>query len=162
MVTWADVIAVLLSIGALVFSIMQFCFERVRTRKESTIHAFDTLEDSEPIIYLFSLAKNDINDLVKRHTMHDKRIDDEWKKLNKALPLIEHFAVGINSKIYDAKTLNSMAGNKIITTYYACDELIKHKRVGDGNEKNYSELEKMVNSLISIREKQKQSIPQKN
>ena len=158
----SDWLAVLISIGAFVFSIMQFACERRRNRKEATIHAFDALEESESFIYLFSLTKKDVDDLVKRHTVNDKRIDNEWQQLCKALPLIEHFAVGVNSKIYDVETLNSMAGNKFITTYYACDELLKYKRSGDGNEKNYSEFEKMVNFLISIRKKQKQSIPQKN
>lgn len=157
-----DLLAIILSVIAFLFSVWQFFIERNRCRKEATIHAFDVLEDTEAVIYVLALKENDINELVKRHTAGDKRIESEWKQLSEALPLIEHFAVGINSKVYDIDTLNSMAGNKIITMYYACNELIKYKRTGDGNERNYSEFEKMVNSLICIRKKHKQSIPQKD
>lgn len=157
-----DGLAIIISIAALFFSILQFSCERARNRKEATIHAFDALEDNDLIIHLFALTKQNVDDLVNRRKTHDKRIEDVWNELKKALPLIEHFAVGVNSKIYDIETLNRMAGNKIIATYYACEELIKYKRTGDGNENNYSEFEKMVNSLISIRKKHKQSIPQKN
>ena len=140
----ADIIAIVISFIALVFSLIQFFVEKDRNREEATIHAFDSLEESENILFLFSLSKNEIDDLVSRKKNYDKRIELEWKKLSNALPLIEHFAVGVNSKIYDIGTLNRMAGNQIITVFNACDELIKYKRCGTGKEKNYIEFETLV------------------
>ena len=148
-----EVFTIIISIVALICSVLQFVYETSRNRSEATIHAFDMLESEDSIIYLFSLSKSDIDLLVDRHIANDPLINDEWNKLSKALPLIEHFAVGINKKIYDKKVLNSMAGNKMISTYNACEELIKFKRTGDGNSKNYSELEKMVQSIKKVRKK---------
>lgn len=160
-----DVLAILLSLAAFVLSICQFCVERNRNRKEATIHAFDKLEESEAILFLFKATKKEIDDLVKWKTKsnHPKEQNtkkaEEWEQLSKALPLIEHFAVGINNKIYDIDTLNSMAGNLIISTYSNCEELIKYKRKGWGKGKNYAEFEEMAKALISHRKRHGQSTP---
>ena len=62
----ADIIAIVISFIALVFSLIQFFIEKDRNRKEATIHAFDSLEENENILFLFSLSKNEIDDLVSR------------------------------------------------------------------------------------------------
>lgn len=157
----ADIIAIVISFIALVFSLIQFFVEKDRNRKEATIHAFDSLEENDNILFLFSLSKDKIDDFVERKKEYDRRIEQEWSSLSNALPLIEHFAVGVNSKIYDISTLNRMAGNQIITVFYACDELIKYKRIGQGKEKNYIEFETMVKKLIEVRKKESQTIPEK-
>ena len=132
---------------------LQFIVERSRSRKEATIHAFDALEGNEAVAYLFSVSESTIDDLIQRKKSGDQRIKEEWQLLNQAMPIIEHFAVGINSRVYDVKTLNKMAGNKIISTYAACKSLIKLKRAGDGNENNYKEFEDMACALKRIRNK---------
>ena len=156
----ADIIAIVISFIALVFSLIQFFVEKDRNRKEATIHAFDSLEESKNILFLFSLSKNEVDDLVSRKKNYDKRIESDWEKLSNALPLIEHFAVGINSGIYDISTLNRMAGNQMISVFYTCDMLITYKRKGQGKENNYIEFETMVKELIKIRQKENQSIPE--
>ena len=97
--------------------------------------------------------------MVNRKQEGDGLIEKEMSALNRALPLIEHFSVGANSKIYDLKTLNRLAGNKMITTYFSCEKLLEQKRAGDGNSKNYSEFDEMVKSLIVLRKKKGQAIP---
>jgi len=145
-------IPMVISFGALIFSIMQFFCERTRNRKEATIHAFDALESNEAILYLFSLSKKQINLLVNaRKEKNHAQIKKKWNELKKALPLIEHFAVGINSGVYDIYTLHRMAGNKMIDTFHKCENLINYKRNGNANQNNYVEFETMVNKLIKLR-----------
>lgn len=67
--------------------------------------------------------------------------------------MIEHFAVGINRRVCDVKTLNKMVGNKINSTYAAWESLIKLKRSGDENENNHKEFKNMVCALKKIRNK---------
>ena len=161
LITWVDIVTIFLSVGALVFSIMQFCFERRRTRKEATIHAFDQLEENPSVNILFAMSKKEIDNLVQRHKTEDQRIVSQWDTLGMALPLLEHYAVGVNSKVYDIETLNRMAGNKIIRVHQNCENLLQDKRDGFGNGKNYCEFEEMVNRLKKLRNKKKQSIPEK-
>lgn len=106
--------AIIISFIALAFSVGQFYSERKRNRQEATIHAFDELETDESVLYLFSLSRAQIDDLVEQRKKYDIRIDSDWKIITKALSLIEHFAVGVNSEVYDLDILNRMAGNKII------------------------------------------------
>lgn len=153
-----DWLAVIIAIAALVFSILQFFCERNRNRKEATIHAFDQLEGSPFILTLFSVSKSTIDNYVKDKEDNGYVSGIEWDEINRALPLLEHFAVGINNKIYDIAVLNAMAGNKLIAMYFSCETLISHKREGEGNEKNYCEFEKMTNKLIEYRKKKKQSM----
>lgn len=154
-----DFLPIVLSALAFFFSVWQFFTERSRCRKEATIHAFDQLETSEDILFLFKQKKEDIDLLVKAKEADKDFENDALDRLSKALPLIEHFAVGINSNIYDKVTLNKMAGNQIISTYLACGELIKYKRTGWGKGKNYAEFEKMAKDLLCYRKKHGQSTP---
>lgn len=160
-----DLLAVVLSFAAFILSICQFCVERNRNRREATIHAFDKLEESNEIMFLFEVTKQEIDGLVQWRTApsysgtENANKTEKWEMLSKALPLIEHFAVGINKKAYDLGTLNSMAGNMIISTYAVCEELIKLKRRGWGKGQNYAEFEKMVKDLIAYRKRHGQSTP---
>lgn len=154
-----DILATSIAALALVVSVVQYHREGNRTRKEATIHAFDKLEEEKSIIFLFGCDKANIENLVKSRKESDRHIKDKWDNLDKALPLIEHFAVGINSKIYDLETLNKMAGNQLIITFNNCRSLIDYKRTGDGKEKNYVEFEEMINKLIQLRKQNNQSIP---
>ena len=156
-----NIIAILISLGALLFSLIQFFVEKDRNRKEATIHALDNLEQNKEFLFLLSLSKNEIDSFVKRKKNNNRLIIHEWETIINALPLIEHFSVGINTKIYDINTLNRMAGNQIITVFYACEDLIKYKRIGKGKEKNYIEFEILTNKLIKLRIKHNQSIPEK-
>lgn len=148
-----EMVAIVISLFALAFSVWQFYSERKRNRKEATIHAFDELGNTESVLYLFNLSQNEIDELVKRQKLNDNRIKDQWADLTKALALIEHFAVGVNTKVYDLETLNRMAGNKILDVFSNCENLIKYKRKNVGDENNYSEFEQMKNALIQHRKK---------
>ena len=118
-----DWLAVIIAIAALVFSILQFFCERNRNRKEATIHAFDQLESSPFISKLFSVSKSTIDNYVRDKEDNGYVSGTEWDAINRALPLLEHFAVGINNKVYDMAVLNAMAGNKLISVYYSCENL---------------------------------------
>ena len=148
---FADYMALIISFIALAFSVGQFCSERKRNRREATIHAFDKLEESQSVLYLFKLSKSEIENLVELKQKNGNQKIDDWDKLTEALVLIEHFSVGVNSKVYDLKTLNRMAGNKVISTFDTCNAFIRYKRNDYGNEKNYLELEKMSQHLLRCR-----------
>ena len=160
-----DLLPIIISFAAFFLSAYQFYVERSRNRQEATIHAFDKLEESKAVMFLFEVTKQEIDGLVQWRTApsysgtENANKNEKWEMLSKALPLIEHFAVGINKKAYDLGTLNSMAGNMIISTYAACEELIKLKRRGWGKGQNYAEFETMVEDLIAYRKKQGQSTP---
>ena len=159
-----DILTFFVAVAALILSIRQFSYEKSRTRKEATIHAFDQLSTNQSVVVLFELCKTDVDRLINCYNNHDNRADfsRSWTQVNSALPLIEHFAVGINNSVYDLSILNSMAGNQLISTFFNCERLYDLKRFGYGRENNYKETEKMIKCLIEYRKKNGQSIPKKS
>ena len=147
---FGTIAAIIISFAALVFSLCQFFSERKRNRKEATIHAFDQLEeavfsreDYKKLPYRagseFAMNESDENDIKS------------WNQATLALSKIEHFAVGVNTKIYDAKTLNRMAGGFIINEYKRWVPIINTKRENSPNVKHYDEFEAMVLMLKKLR-----------
>lgn len=145
-----DGLAIVISFTALLFSLIQFFSTQKRNRQEATIHAFDELEEtvfaSEGYKKLpiragtnFALAQSDETDI------------SVWNEATIALSKLEHFAVGINTKIYDINTLNRLAGGFIINEYSRWLPIINTKRINSPEVKHYDEFERMANSLKKIR-----------
>jgi len=135
---------------AIIISLAQFFSERNRSRKEATIHAFDELEEN-----VFS--KKHYKKLVIRageeYALSGKPENDQekWNEATLALSRIEHFAVGVNSKIYDLKTLNRMAGSFLLEEFSRWKPIIDTKRIQAPNSKHYDEFETMCISLKKLR-----------
>lgn len=68
-----DCLAIIISICTLAFSIWQFYLERIRNRKEATIHAFDDLENNNSFRLLLSLSKSKIDEYVARKKEYGKQ-----------------------------------------------------------------------------------------
>ena len=111
----ADAVSIGIAFAALVFSVRQYYYEKNRNRKEATIHAFDKLEEEVFFKdkYCRGLWYNASSDVI-----NDKR-SKEREDAKSFLSRIEHFAVGINTEIYDLATLNRMAGSYILDQYNA-------------------------------------------
>lgn len=150
-----DWLSIFISFGAFVFSLAQFFCERSRNRKEATIHAFDQLEANDSVIKLFSLPKSTLDGYVEDRINNVHRVNKDWAEISLALSLIEHFAVGVNHSIYDIEILNSMAGNKMISVFSNCENVLQYKRKGTDSQKNYVEFENMINKLKKLRNKNK-------
>lgn len=95
-----SILSLLIALAAFFFSVWQFFTERTRRRREATIHAFDELEEavfSNPAYKVLPAG-----DEALRFALTGQ---PEWNAATLALSRIEHFAVGINSGIYDIRTL---------------------------------------------------------
>ena len=147
-----DIAALIISFSALIFSLCQFFSERKRNRQEATIRAFDELEETV-------FAKEEYKKLPIRQgrkfalILQNELEVVSWNGATLALSKIEHFAVGINTKIYDINTLNRMAGGFIINEYSRWLPIINTKRVQSPEVKHYNEFEKMVGDLKKYRAK---------
>lgn len=75
-----------------------------------------------------------------------------WTWLTKNMVLLEHFSVGVNRKVYDASTVNSMAGNFMIELKNGLNLIIAEKQGQENGAKNYKEFETMVEEIEKIRQ----------
>ena len=166
--------SICISILALIFSVITFFDERRRNRKEATIHAFDDLDGkihTEEYGNLGELDEQQISNILQEHlhpqnpSLPKKLKDSRWEQITKGLALLEHFAVGVNTKVYDANTLNSMAGNYIIELYGKLLPIIEEKQKDsddkhnedkqNNNKHNYEELGKMKKKVDKIKRRKK-------
>lgn len=149
-----EIISLLISVLAIIVAIAQHFSERNRSRKEATIHAFDQLE--ETVFSQEGYKKLTIHAGVENAISGKLEADKtEWNKATLLLSRIEHFAVGVNTGIYDIGTLNRMAGGFMIEEFKRWKPVINTKRAQSPDAKHYDEFEKLCKDLEKLRAKSK-------
>lgn len=83
---WIDIIALVLSAIAAVFSIWSFLLERKRNCREATIHAFEELEKE---VFLQDDYESVIAEAKKEAEEHEP--GRAWRRGTELLARIEHF-----------------------------------------------------------------------
>ena len=139
---WIDIIALLLSAIAAIFSIWSFFLERNRERREATIHAFEELEKD---VFLDKEYTSVLTDLKSKANEQINNTDQQCG--TRFLSKIEHFCVGIQVQAFDISTLNRLAGGYFINQYENWWPIIEKKRSDDGSMKHYNEFEDVVKRL---------------
>lgn len=137
-----DVIALIISILALVLSVVQFLRDVSRDKKEATLVAYDELQD-------------DVFSILNQYSINLPEIEylgEEWRTLTVCLAKIERFSVGINTGIYSLRILNRIGGAYYIRQFDKLKPIIDQKRkvnLSDG--KHYDEFELTVTKLKLLR-----------
>lgn len=132
-----DIVAILVSILALLFSIVQFARDSSRKKKESTLNAYNALQYD---------AFKKLNKYVDMSTIEYQ--SEAWEEITICLAQIENFSVGINTGIYSLKILNRLGGAFFIRQFEKLTPVINLKRgknVSPGS--HYDEFEKTVEML---------------
>lgn len=115
-----DVVAIIISVFALFFSFLQYIYDRNHQRKLDTYIAFDALEKDA-----FSLISKELVCIaINKHPL--KEI--EWEDITNALSKIEHFSVGINTRIFDISIVNRFGGSHFIKEYELLKPIIDIKQ----------------------------------
>ena len=135
--------AIVISILAFLFSIIQFFKDSSRAQKEATLNAYNYLQEN-----VFSCLKRYDLTNIKTET-------DEWNAITICMAKIENFSVGINTGIYSIEILNRLGGGFFISQYEKLWPIIEKKRNEDPNSKHYDEFEVVVNKLRAERERVK-------
>jgi len=135
-----ELIAVIISAVAFCLSLYQLLSDRNRTKKESTLHAFNLNQNEvfDPI------SKMDIKSINP-----DKR--EDWRKLTTLMARIEHFCVGINTGIYDIRIVNKLGGNYMLNLYNRLLPHINMKESLSSGGQHYNEYRDMIKRLKKIR-----------
>ena len=113
-----DVLAIMISSLALIFSIVQFIKDNSRAKKEATLIAYNRLQDdvfSELTKYSYPMPNTDIG-------------SEEWNELTVYLAKIEQFSVGINTRIYSIAVLNRLGGAFFVRQFEKLEPIIAKKR----------------------------------
>lgn len=80
------------------------------------------------------------------------QIDDETKEdITAFLSIVEHLAVGVNTKVYDLQILERMSGTYFIRMFRMLQPYIEERRRISNRPTIYTEFESMIDDIKEIR-----------
>lgn len=132
-----EMIALIISFVALIFSVITFLFNAIHEKKKDTLDAFSALQ-SNALDGLYYYTEGQIKEISKSSNRAA-----EYKELSLYLSRIEHFCVGIRNGVYNKKIVNKLAGKHLVPLYDKLTPLIEAKRrVPDAGDtyKNFEEV----------------------
>lgn len=137
---YISVASMIVSVVSVGVSIAIYCYGIRREKKQATLDAFNILQE-KVFDRLNYYRKYDVDEIA------DDVHSSDYKDISGLLARCAHFAVGVNSGIYDFNTVRRLAGRYIISLYYKLEPLIEKKRKLNKSERHYEELEKLVRRL---------------
>ncbi|MBQ7761403.1 MAG: DUF4760 domain-containing protein [Clostridia bacterium] len=135
-----NIISLILAIVSIGFSILTYVLSVLHEKKKATLDAYNILQE-QALDTINRYQPKDIKDIsgdVK---------SQEYKKISTILARIEHFCVGVNSRIYDKKTVKLLAGRYLVSLYGKLKPMIMKKREINTFDKHYNEFEKLAEEL---------------
>lgn len=102
METTLSIIAIVISVISGGFSLFTFFWTARRDRKQATLDAYNTLQN-EVFDRINLYRPSEILEISKHPT------SKEYNEISALIARIEHFCVGVNSQIYDRKTVYELA-----------------------------------------------------
>ena len=98
-----EYISIIIAVVSVIFSVITYMKNVAHDRKQATLDAFSKLQ-TEVFDELNHITKSEIAEISNNPR------SSEYKELSKNLARIEHFCVGINTKVYDLKIVKRLAG----------------------------------------------------
>lgn len=166
-----SILAIIISLASVLVTVLIYKKELKRAQKQATLDAYNTLqvqvfdELNKYTYYDIRHVCNVWNQVVEERKSHKKvqltqeekderdRCFNEYRTLSGYLARIEHFALGVNTGIYDVK-IAERAGTLFLKSLYngKLKPLIETKSKGNSNVEYYAEFRKLVESIEKIEE----------
>jgi len=140
METIISILAIGISAVSLIYSVVTHIRGAKREKKQATLDAFNILQE-QVLDKLNQYRKSDIQRIAT--DIHST----EYKELSSLLARCEHFAVGVNTGIYDLKTVKRLARLYIVSVYEKMLPMVEKKRQISKVEKHYDDFEKLYLNL---------------
>ena len=136
METIFSIIALVISIISGGFALFTFIWTARRDRRQATLDAYNTLQE-QALDALNEYTGTEIKRIV------EEKNKEEYRELSKCLARLEHFSVGVNTGIYDRKTVYELAhGYLDVAIWYKLQPVLDQKQKGKQEDfyKNYRKL----------------------
>lgn len=136
METTLSIIALVISVISGGFALYSFFWTARRDRKQATLDAYNTLQE-QALDTLNEYTSTEIKRII------EEKNKNEYRELSKCLARLEHFSVGVNTGIYDRKTVYELAhGYLDVAIWYKLQPILEQKQKGKQEDfyLNYREL----------------------
>lgn len=137
---YISIAALITSIVSILVSVAIYWLGIRREKKQATLDAFNLLQ-TQVLDRLNYYRKYDIDEIAE--DIHSA----DYKDISGLLARCAHFAVGVNTGIYDEKTVRRLAGRYIIALYDKMEPMIEKKRALNKSERHYEEFEILTDSM---------------
>ena len=148
METTLSIIAIVISVISGGFALYTFAWTAQRDRKQATLDAYNILQE-QALDELNQYTGTEIKRII------EEKNKDEYRRLSSCLARLEHFSVGVNTRIYDRKTVYELAhGFLDVGIWYKLQPMLEEKQKGkhENYYQNYCDLVKWMKT-------QKKDIP---
>lgn len=115
-----------------------------RERKQATLDAFNDLQ-AQVLDELAGYTPTAIRVIAENRRKNDSK--QQYYHCKTLIARIEHFAIGIEEKIYDYKTADKLAAEHLIYLYNKVSPIIMAARESAKGKHTYIHFEKLVNRL---------------
>ena len=136
METTLSIIAIVISVISGGFALYTFIWTARRDRKQATLDAYNSLQE-QALDTLNEYTGAEIKRII------EEKNKNEYRELSKCLARLEHFSVGVNTGIYDRKTVYELAhGYLDVAIWYKLQPVLEQKQKGKQEVfyQNYREL----------------------
>ena len=137
---YISIAALITSIVSIVVSVAIYWLGIRREKEQASLDAFNLLQ-SQVFDRLNYYRKYDIDEIAE--DVHSA----DYKDISGLLARCAHFAVGVNTGIYDLKTVRRLAGRYIIALYDKMEPLIEKKRALNNSERHYRKFEILADKM---------------
>lgn len=135
-----------------VMAVMAFCKSvktqkkiSENTKKQMTIEAFNYLQE-QVLDKFVSFSKSDVSIILDN--MEHEDVKEAYNDCRAMIAKCEHFAVGVNTEIYDFETVERLGGMHLVYLYDKLKPIILETRKSTkGGEVYYKEFEMLANNL---------------
>lgn len=142
-----DIIAIILSIISLLFSIGVFLSDRIRQKRLDTLNAINTLQE-DWLSGLHSYIRKYNRDGKKALEAHLNNEDqDYYDYATNCLINLENFASGVDLGIYDLKVIKKCGGAFFCRIYGFLQPILERKLQTSPDGEHYEMYTKMVKKL---------------
>ncbi len=144
MIEYLTPIAILFS--ALVAIIAMLIARKTSREKAAIDFLFSTMENEKywKAIKLMGDIHRDLNIDIKRYAHKSHAGDDEAETIRYVLNYFEHFAIGINTKIYDEAIIKRHLRSIVIDVWKIMDDYVYEVRDGTNKKTPFNELEALA------------------
>ncbi len=146
-----ELISLIIAVASFICSICTYFASLRRERRQATLDAYRELQ-TQVLDKLNCYTPKQVKEIAE-----DPR-SAQYKTLSALLARCQHFAVGVNTGVYDFKVLQRLAGGYFVWLYRKLEPLIQKKRTGH-SDKHYSEFEQFVRKLEADYNARKKQAP---
>lgn len=139
-----ELASIVIAVISAAFSIVTYVKTFLYEKRKATIESFNNLQN-EVLDKFAGIEKQ--NAKVILENLNDEQCKEAYDGYRVLIARLEHFAVGVNKKIYDFKVVDKIAGEHLVHLFIKIKPIIDRANKNEPREKHYCNFIELVEKL---------------